>query len=753
MDTIESCIKKIQTYLGSDSFHQPFFVNVNNAADLQKLKDEIPAGMVRRSVADFCQSEDENPSPDAMLNALAKSPENILLLDLIPALEMYGESLLNRVLSSLSTLAIQRKVVVLCYQAMRYFNDFNDPRFARRFIQLGGKPGVKPNVVLISSELSSSAMQPCVIGIQGLLRNFEKTSQERIFVVSKKHKSDYPGALLYISELSNAYDILAEIDSNIISVLEKKLGTAEQWKELLKRYSVSKTWQGVIEAEFGTNTTLSYLVKSWNLWDTFQRWFFFILLKINANKETGYLFSAAAATEMQDDLVRAIYRDILSMPYNDPNFWNVYGQRKILLNDIGNPDGEVIDFCLYVDSMGQNSIFYLTDNTRQEQEKIISCLAKYSYPDNNLRSVLEHIYPDLAAYLSPFQFENPLFDKYFQQYKVQKLTNKITPEFEAIVNQQAVSRDYNRLLPSRSSVTEKLGSTGTCAYWIDAFGVEYLGLVMDFCQKLGMMANVTVCRANLPTITSLNKDFIDEFQDLSTIKDLDEIKHQGKENYDYEKTKLPIHLIREIEIVKEVLQKAFQKLKSGMFSKAVILSDHGASRLAVIKEHTIDIEVDAKGTHGGRCCAYVNTLPAIETATIEDGYCILAGYDRFKGGRKASVETHGGATLEEVVVPVIELTLRDSNIEVHFITQTITVSFRKKARLQLFSKTRLANVVLCVNGIMYSGQLDDNIWTFEMPDLKRPGKYFADIYANKNLIVSQLPFCIEKESARENDLL
>ena len=79
MDTIESCIKKIQTYLGSDSFHQPFFVNVNNAADLQKLKDEIPAGMVRRSVADFCQSEDENPSPDAMLNALAKSPENILL--------------------------------------------------------------------------------------------------------------------------------------------------------------------------------------------------------------------------------------------------------------------------------------------------------------------------------------------------------------------------------------------------------------------------------------------------------------------------------------------------------------------------------------------------------------------------------------------------------------------------------------------------------------------------------------------------
>lgn len=175
--------------------------------------------------------------------------------------------------------------------------------------------------------------------------------------------------------------------------------------------------------------------------------------------------------------------------------------------------------------------------------------------------------------------------------------------------------------------------------------------------------------------------------------------------------------------------------------------------MAVIKENTIDIEVDAKGTHGGRCCAYKESLPKIETATIEDDYYVLAGYDRFKGGRKASVETHGGATLEEVLVPVIELKLRDSNIEVLFLNPKITVSFRKKAAISLFSKTKLDAVSMQVDGNFYSGKEDGNNWYFEMPDITRRGEHKADIYSNNNLIKSGLSFWIEKEGTKENSLL
>lgn len=43
-------------------------------------------------------------------------------------------------------------------------------------------------------------------------------------------------------------------------------------------------------------------------------------------------------------------------------------------------------------------------------------------------------------------------------------------------------------------------------------------------------------------------------------------------------------------------------------------------------------------------------------ATEENGFWCLANYDRFKGGRKANVEVHGGASLEEVAVPIVEIT-------------------------------------------------------------------------------------------------
>lgn len=63
-----------------------------------------------------------------------------------------------------------------------------------------------------------------------------------------------------------------------------------------------------------------------------------------------------------------------------------------------------------------------------------------------------------------------------------------------------------------------------------------------------------------------------------------------------------------------------------------------------------------------------------------------------KVAENANVEVHGGATLEEVVVPIIEITKFAEDIEVSIIEKVITVSFRKKAAIRLFSKTKLQNV-------------------------------------------------------------
>ena len=76
----------------------------------------------------------------------------------------------------------------------------------------------------------------------------------------------------------------------------------------------------------------------------------------------------------------------------------------------------------------------------------------------------------------------------------------------------------------------------------------------------------------------------------------------------------------------------------------------------VVNGQELKYDVDMRGEHSGRCCAECAT-DGLDTVTVENGWLVLADYGRFKGGRAAAVEVHGGATNEEVIVPVIEITL------------------------------------------------------------------------------------------------
>ena len=76
---------------------------------------------------------------------------------------------------------------------------------------------------------------------------------------------------------------------------------------------------------------------------------------------------------------------------------------------------------------------------------------------------------------------------------------------------------------------------------------------------------------------------------------------------------------------------------SELNEKAIIISDHGASRLAVLHETENIWSMATSGEHSGRCCP-VNELNSKPNAAIEEnGFWVLANYDRFKGGRKANV--------------------------------------------------------------------------------------------------------------------
>lgn len=80
--------------------------------------------------------------------------------------------------------------------------------------------------------------------------------------------------------------------------------------------------------------------------------------------------------------------------------------------------------------------------------------------------------------------------------------------------------------------------------------------------------------------------------------------------------------------------------------------------------HENKYKLNSVGEHAGRCCP-INALDEKPTcATEENGLWVLANYDRFSGGRLDSVEVYDGATLEEILVPVIEFSLKGTKAKV-----------------------------------------------------------------------------------------
>jgi hypothetical protein len=289
---------------------------------------------------------------------------------------------------------------------------------------------------------------------------------------------------------------------------------------------------------------------------------------------------------------------------------------------------------------------------------------------------------------------------------------------------------------------------------MDALGVEYLGFIQSKCKELGLSIIVHIARAELPTITSFNKSWYDSWEGKKypKNKEMDELKHKENSNYDYTIPELPIYLAKELDFIENILYYIKSELVERQIQKIIISSDHGASRLAVIKEHELKYETPTKGEHSGRCCPYfeADDLPV---STEGNGYLVLADYGRFRGSRAANVEVHGGALLEEVVIPVIEVTLQDDDIHIELTEKEIIMSSRKSAEIILFSKNFLATVSVEVNGKRYIAEkIGNNHHKVVLSGIKqRKEPYTAIVFEGDNQI-KEVSFNVVSEIARMNDL-
>lgn len=743
---ISEIYRRIERYLRSDDTRLRI-VNFQDRASLIAFREHFNVGTaVFKSPSDFSK-DDEDLLTENLYAEIQSFQGNLFLIGFTSQLRLKGRDALRQFIAQLAHTTLKSgKLILICFGCAEILH-FDDTRIQGLVYSADDATSALPQLRFVGDGITIPKGQTVSKGIDKVGLLIETVNADTLVIRTNKLARDYPGSMLHIEELVDAYAALCNIDQ-ATKGLDKTLGKTDQWAFALKEISSEGSWSSLVTHLFGSPYALDLAIGQWDRYTEDMQWMYFIALKLFGSTKNRCLNQAVGRATSPKDMVRKIYRSILGESCQSPTFINHYRERKQLLQQMFDveDDAEVIDYIKMTKQHKRDAIRYLTNNTKLEKEAIIDLISVYAeeYTSQELRDILVEIYPDLAAYLDSYSFYgNTWLDAYFTEYRYSKVLNRISPELREMAERQAVDHDFLKLLP-RIAAVDSISKDGTFLFFVDAMGVEFIPYIVEKCREYELKVTVTVAHCELPSLTRCNKDFFESYppEQRTKVSELDDIIHHGKENYDYQVTKTPLHLIRELEIIDEVLRNARTRLLSGnSTTKVLLVADHGATRMAVINEHIIDIDVNSKGTNGGRVCEYTEAVKTIPYAIREGDYYILASYDRFKGGQPANVEAHGGGTLEEVIVPVITLSMPTEEIEVQVETKIVEYSFKQQPVLKLFSKTVLTNVSVLINGKWYKvdESIDGQNFSFTLTGLKK-GQYIAALYADGNEVTTGLTF-------------
>jgi len=723
-------IEKISKYLTSN-VRTPYFFFIGDG-EYQGVKDKMSElGLNIIKVSDYCRNEDKLPDIDGLIEQLktadvSANGKKMAVIGLGEYLALRGNHEAASVLLQLKELNLRTAKAVLLLRGVtaQVKGLQTDPRFDERRFGIADKTACDLSITLAAPTVGL----PATSGMKALLIRFEN-GECRNIVVNTAIKID--DSIFTVHKISDAYEGIRFICSSFN--LPRSCGNEKQWTQLLTELNQKGgSFEVVLEQHgFGDGLEADLYGRIAGL--EYRNWLYFIALKTKVSTmSNSYLRFVLENSSRFDDFKVNVLNAIIDVPHTDKRFDMFYSERKVLVAKF--PESDVADFVVNNRKDTNESIYRLTDNTKTEREEIIAWVAKNGGP-----SQLAKIYPALSAYLKQYVFNcgelSGLLTDYFEAYKRQKVSNSFEDGFLAKVDDFAHNRRFNRL-PARNEIIDGLNKEDACLFWLDAFGVEYLAFISDLVRARGLSVSIKIARAELPTITSINRAFFDDWQGSRKEKsdELDDVKHNNAGGYNFENNQLPIHLAKELDIIAKVVDKAATELALRHYKRFLIVSDHGASRLAVLRRKEEKYETDTKGEHSGRCCKLFEPYD-LPFAAEENGYLVLADYGRFKGSRAANVEVHGGASLEEVVIPIIELTLKNGGITVSLVEKSVTVDFRSGTAITLSSNAALKDVYVVLKGIRYSAvKVDDNHYKVALPDTKRAGEYPADVYEGDNLV-------------------
>ena len=301
----------------------------------------------------------------------------------------------------------------------------------------------------------------------------------------------------------------------------------------------------------------------------------------------------------------------------------------------------------------QYAMKYMTPLTSSERKLMIEWLGHGYISRTNVR----HLYPDLYSYTSEsdlnVDIENSWINSYFDEYRKSKISHNPTTTVVNILHEKNSSATafelwYNNFKTVKTILHNR--SDIDVYYWIDGLGVDWIPFVIDVIsghQVDGVYLNeVHIGVAELPSITSVNKE------KLETLASPDELKKIGDlDAYAHTHHAYPDYISHEFKVVKNAIASVLKQYNG---KKIAFVSDHGISYLS---QHGIGLNLaNVDSNHAGRCALYKNGDAITDTSYIvlDDGKTICSlKYDSLASKTPTGHGAHGGATPEEVLVPII----------------------------------------------------------------------------------------------------
>lgn len=359
-----------------------------------------------------------------------------------------------------------------------------------------------------------------------------------------------------------------------------------------------------------------------------------------------------------------------------------------------------------------------------------------NYPGNKkLAEAVRNFYPEYAAYTttnkpSHFKAENQWVIDYIKAYKRAKMVDKYLDDIADTIktkNNTAANFykwyfEFDETRGVLAEINSNVQYRPDKVYWVDGLGVEFLSYIQYLIEQDNSDIKVVrsqITRSYLPSSTYHNRF---EGDNVKKYGALDQLGHDSL-GYKYLDT-----LIEELNVIKDIIHEILNNSKKQKCTVAIV-SDHG---LSCLSRKAPSKKYDGKFEHEGR---YIRTS---DDALTDPDYLV---HENEEDGQKYKValshsslskapihQVHGGCTPEEVLVPFILLSNKDTTT--HIVNHQIIMSddeiMLSNPSVSLTAIPEPAGMTLTCEGRTYRMDRSGTTWTTMLQGITE-GNHIIDV--------------------------